>query len=155
MLVYDCSPLSIHQSFVCNSDYFTNGWDDKLCATWFGKSRNKGAECFPHFKCIHIDFPGKDILHATLALNTCNSALDFDASYESLDQLLTSTLWGHVMCKHNLFWLGFTDILYHLLRSFILHLWTNSGCFWWYIYRVIVDRGQNILPFQQLERFPL
>ena len=37
----------------------------------------KDTECFPRFKCIHIDFPGKEILHAI--------ALDFDASYESLD----------------------------------------------------------------------
>ena len=27
---------------------------------------SKDVECSPRFKCIHIDFPGKEILHATL-----------------------------------------------------------------------------------------
>ena len=46
------------------------------------------------FKCIHIDFPGKEILQATLAkyrkksiiLNMVNSVQDYDTSFESLEK---------------------------------------------------------------------
>ena len=45
----------------------------------------KETECFPRFRCIHTDFPGKKILQATLAkyrkktqlLGMVNAALDF------------------------------------------------------------------------------
>ena len=51
------------------------------------------SECFPHFKCIHIDFPGKEILQAIVAkyrkkpvlLEMVNAALDFDVSDEELE----------------------------------------------------------------------
>ena len=46
----------------------------------FGSLEIKETECFFIFKCIHIDFPGKEIMQATLI----NTALDFDASYEEL-----------------------------------------------------------------------
>ena len=53
----------------------------------------KDTECFPQFRCIHIDFPGKDILQATLTkyrkkpllLGMVNAAFDFDASDEDVD----------------------------------------------------------------------
>ena len=56
----------------------------------------KNSECFPHLKCIHINFPGKEILQATLAkyrkkprvLEMVNAALDFDASSEELEKPL-------------------------------------------------------------------
>ena len=61
-----------------------------------GSLDTKKTECFPHFKCIHVDFPGKDILHAALAkyrkkpnmLAMVNAAQDFYASYESLEEPL-------------------------------------------------------------------
>ena len=56
----------------------------------------KDIKCFPRFKYIHIDFPGKEILHTTLS-NTRNktnrlemvyAVQDYDASFESLEQPL-------------------------------------------------------------------
>ena len=67
-----------------------------LCHLIGGNLEIQEMECFPRFRCVHIDFPGKEILHATLVkyrkkpplLEMVRTALDFDASYEDLDQSL-------------------------------------------------------------------
>ena len=60
-----------------------------------GNLEIKETNCFSLFKCVHIDFPGNQILQATLTkyrkkpvlLEMVHAALNFEASYEELDKL--------------------------------------------------------------------
>ena len=86
----------------------------------------QGVACFPKIRCVHLQFPGPEVLQATLnkyrekslLIKLVDIAQDFDASLESLEKTLFYSEKGSVRLIWEYTIMSFQDTTEEILEAY-------------------------------------